>query len=356
MRRILILFLLTIFTFTACSDKSSSGGEYLISAGQSVYDDGMFYFSFSDACLHFLDFGSVIDLPVCARPNCTHDNDSCSSKGFGGTPIIHHGKSLYWFVNEVVWSDSGNNAVNRCTIYKCDETGANRMKLCELPKDIAVEEAIMFLKDDILYFIGGNQCPTSIRADERSKWVLYSYDFGNNDLKEIIEICDQYNSNAAIDGMFDGKLYMFYQGFEEYKPASERTFEDYAKARRFVYYSFEDNAIFDAEYERLCLSDGYYVSVAPNGVRITLPDGSSAVAEKFEPQEMYMYSVVNGKLFCGYNGAAFDPKSSKYYKLKGGEIPVAYRNGKYIISSYSKDGLRTFSALSEEELFVGDWE
>lgn len=349
---VIVLLTLVLVLLSSCKETSTSNKDYLASATQSIYDNGMFYFGFSDACLHFLDFESVIDLPVCARPNCSHNDDSCSSKGFTSTPIIYHGKSLYWFVNEIVWSDSGREAINKCTIYKCDRDGTNRMKLGELPKDIAVSNVRMVLSGDIVYFIGGNECPTADRMGEKAKWSLYSYNLGTKELSEVILIGEQYNSSAAIDGMYNGRLYMVYQGFDERVSTSDLTFDDYSKVRKFIYYDFNDQAIHNAEYERLCISEGYFVSIAPNGVRITTPDGTSSIAEKFEPIELNMYSVMNDMLICLANCTAYDPKTEKYYTLKSGYQPIAYMDGKYIVSSRSKDGMQVFSAITEKDFIV----
>ncbi len=351
-RFVIVLLILALALLSSCQKASVSSKEYLVNAAQSVYDDGMFYLSFFENSLHFVDFNTLIDIPVCAKPNCTHKDNSCSSKGFSRTPIIYHGESLYWFVNEIVFADSDREAINKCTIYKCDRDGTNRMKLGELPRDIAISNVRMVLSGDIVYFIGGNECSTADRLDDKSKWSLYSYNLATKELSEVIDIGEQYHASAAIDGMYNGRLYMVYQGFDENVSTSELTFEDYSKVRKFIYYDFEDKTIHDAEYERLCIADGYFVSIAPNGVRITSTDGISSIAEKFEPIELNMYSVVNDKLICMSSGSAYDPKTEKYYTFKAGFQPIAYRDGKYIVSTRREDGTQVFSEIAEKDFMV----
>lgn len=89
--------------------------------------DGMFILKLNDGSddktfLHFSDFTSGETYPVCAKPNCTHDDYLCSAYLKYASHLYYDGSYLYYFSgNECQFWRMNTDGTDRRMLFQCNE-------------------------------------------------------------------------------------------------------------------------------------------------------------------------------------------------------------------------------------------
>lgn len=78
--------------------------------------------NYEDAFLHFTDFVSGETYPICARPNCAHNDYLCSAYIKNASQLYYNGSYLYWFAgNECQFWRMNTDGTDRKMLFACNE-------------------------------------------------------------------------------------------------------------------------------------------------------------------------------------------------------------------------------------------
>lgn len=90
-------------------------------------ENGLFTFKLNDGSwdkefLHFYDFTTGESYPVCAKPNCTHDDYLCSAYLEDATHLYYDGNDLYYFAgNSCQFWRMNTDGTDRKLLFECNE-------------------------------------------------------------------------------------------------------------------------------------------------------------------------------------------------------------------------------------------
>lgn len=324
-----ILLLLFVSCVATNYDKTVYFGY--ISPDQIAYENGQIFIDYGKSqVVKFADFDSLITVPICPKPNCSHTNESeCSALGINGTIFVYN-DSLCWLSSEIGYDGVGNLTDNTI-LYMSNADGTHR-------KQIAVLEGYRvsggaFVYGEKVYFCATDVIYESGRSTEYALEYLYTYDFGEKRFEQVEYLAEGYNSGANIRGSFGDALFMIYQGTSEMNLK-----EDYDEHRKFAIYNLESN--------KLDVLDEYTVNASEDCL-ICFNDDGVVFVRRLNGEEIYIYSdriiaqtandykIINDKLFSSFYGAAYDLKTGTEYDLSGLGVVIAYYNGKYILKNNS---------------------
>lgn len=237
-----IVLLLTIFT--GCTNSATrtdysikSPQQPMLSTLNNIYCNGLVYNDGSTA--YFLSFDEMQGVPLCNKPNCSHDNSNCISKLVNNEttttpPIIYH-DSVYYFsyTDKIVDSEDGKNTEYEIesALNKADLHTGEVKKICAFSDMEASSDDVLILLDNTIYFIANNG---SIQSDDGTwdyyttagKQYLCAVDLQTETFQNFGQINDDnkvestlfsmdgasygINGNIRIDGFHDNKIYMHY--------------------------------------------------------------------------------------------------------------------------------------------------
>lgn len=88
--------------------------------------DGMFILKLNDGSddktfLHFSDFSSGETYPICAKPNCTHDDYLCSAYLTHVSHLHYDGTYIYYFNNDTQLWRMNTDGTDRRMLFQCNE-------------------------------------------------------------------------------------------------------------------------------------------------------------------------------------------------------------------------------------------
>lgn len=88
--------------------------------------DGMFILKLNDGSddktfLHFSDFSSGETYPICAKPNCTHDDYLCSAYLTHVSHLHYDGSYIYYFNNDTQLWRMNTDGTDRRMLFQCNE-------------------------------------------------------------------------------------------------------------------------------------------------------------------------------------------------------------------------------------------
>ncbi len=351
--------------------KASKGsGYYLISDG-AYYVDG-----FSSAGrVSFADFESMDSFPVCAKPNCQHnDPETCSAFGLSnGSDVMlcRYDGSLYFVEN--IREMSAKSGVSSCAnIYKSDPDGSGRRKVATL-KGCTLSG--LYVSGDRGYTVAAEEI-----ADENGlptaeyNYYAESFDFKTNDLKNLGQISRLYSSDTVgVVGEYGGKIYYMSVGAEECPEGLNAASPDYfdglhaLTVTRFFALDPETENITESELpapgnregmnwpapDIVAAAEGFYVCQQGDTAVIASPDGSVRKIENHRLSERAADYPVNGMMFNLETLLATELATGDIYKLKAGAIGeneaiTACYEGNYIVFDRFT---REFRKILPEELF-----
>ncbi|MCD7891439.1 MAG: hypothetical protein LUG26_06690 [Ruminococcus sp.] len=166
-KNVISIIIAAFLLLTSCGNNenevniSNSDGNIYIKRLYNIYEDG---YITPDDTHEYVEFETLENTVLCAKPNCTHKDSECVANLVGDTPIMFNGY-IYYFVK-----NSGVNETGDGREFYID-TRLNRISLdsSEMEEITAFtdctpcENSGCFIYEDILYFCGFDWNPT---ADE----------------------------------------------------------------------------------------------------------------------------------------------------------------------------------------------
>ena len=315
----------------------------------------------------FLDFNSMERAPLCAVPNCTHNNSKCISKNIGEfyMPIFYNGYVYYFSSNggAVKETSDGAEFYMVSKLMKASLNSSEVETVCEFSDCVPKETGKYVLYNNELFFVaddrgatrndfgdydwgssGGNFFLCSINLDTKE---YTNYGSIYEDDKEYESA--KYSRSSNIYGIYNGKMYISHAFVKD--QSIDPTSDEY-----WTYVNFE----FDFETRTWKESD------LPSSPYMNSDFYSYYDAETDNVKVLYQekeYEFELGMDMQGFrtsgcnelNGKVFFPSTGKWYDLTDmsehsmgeyeGYDAVAYYNESYILV----DGAKTVK-LSEEEL------
>ena len=371
MKKRILSIALAMTMLAGCSDgKKEKAPEetkpIFFSSNRCSYGNGV-VFGYENAT--YLDFDTMEKAPLCAMPNCVHDNGSCLARIIGAQPVFYNDYVYYFTSNNgaVRETPDGREFYIESKLWRASLESSETELVCEFT-DCAPEQGLpdTVLYGNELYFIGDDLDPTNGPDGIIASWsnaggyhYLCSINLDTGEYTNYGSITDedkQYefsanSSGANITGVYNDTMYIGY-GFIKEEPDDLTT----ADIENYTFLSFE----FDFEtkswkkselpFSRYMNNDTYtYYDYAADELHVIHEKGELVIPSDGEITQM---SEFNGKLFIYYYSVG-----SEWYDLSDGSKHsmgkydgydvLGYYDGCYILAK----GGRT-AKITEEELLA----
>lgn len=315
----------------------------------------------------FLDFNSMERAPLCAVPNCTHNNSKCISKNIGEfyMPIFYNGYVYYFSSNggAVKETSDGPEFYISSSLKRASLNSSEVETVCEFHDAVPREFGNYALYDDELFFIGDDRAATCDEfglyswGSSGGTMFLCSINLDTNEYKNYGSIYEadlvyegsKYSRSSSIYGIYNGKMYISHSFAKDTE--ADIMSDDY---RTYVNFEFDFKTKTWAESElppsRYMNDDCYiYYDYEEKNVK-SIYQGNEYEFELESNAADYANShcsELNGKVFFSSIGKWYDLSDMSEHSMGEyeGYDAVAYHDECYILV----DGVKTVK-LSEEEL------
>lgn len=362
----------------------------VISALSNSYENGIIYVS--NGICNFYDYDSDISIPLCFKPNCTHNDNNCiakiiaeSSNGVAHSVIFND--SIYYFTEtESIEGEGKTTAYNiQSTLHKCDLKSGEETDVLEISDLDCTSSVNMVLNDTTIYFTASNgayqfEDGTWAKAGFGKQHLcsvdLENYSFENlglvNDNKYVSNsvVITENSINAVADqviisGVYNDKIYLYYS---------------YVEDKNIIINAIENNDFnIDWEYEvkelslssreisasneqpPICLNEDWYVTEDKIDKIIVAKDKVGNTVEFSSVNELpfdcYQYSIYNNKIWDLYNGIVYDLLTKETYEISEdffGANVVDYiaDDNKYVVCIYDAAGNLIYEKVDEDTIIV----
>lgn len=405
--RALMLLLCGSLFLSACGNAGTSKTdgysiqtpkEFVSEYDYDIYDNGLLYHDGNS--LSFLEYQTMQGVPICNKPNCLHQDDSCVSRlctSSGSFEPVVYQDHVYFFsaTEEIVDAKDGKSQTfqihtkcMRANLHNGEVetfTEFDGLNPTEYMKSVIVE--------NVLYFIGSDGNP--IQKEDGSwsyrnsggKQYLCSLNLNDGSFRQIGYINDSpYAKNntiivgnnvhtvfdeVEIAGIYQGKIYMHYRYVEDQQALVEAC-ETYGDSLERLYDEayvpwVVVNRCYDLETGELITSDLPYAKVISENTYVYWdPENKQYIIRKADSTEIsavgfekaYELYIVNQKLWSCiendfYTAQCFDIESQQLYAMNTSPdvqcVVMDYVNDIYIVSE-TEAGSTTFSEMPEKSL------
>lgn len=304
MRR-LIPVLILLFLCGGCShDEKSKTQESAIFAFPAISEKGVYHLSSkeSQSLLYVYDAQSDQDVPLCAKPNCTHRDEQCDAYQL---QVYQNEKLMVgpMYYQERLYMIYEDHAVASSTLCSSDETGNNRQEIAKLPKGV-ITSAMLY--HDTLYF-----SVQVFEYDELGNIKGLSYQYAsyalNIQTKECTQIDLDSQSCLYFIGAYDDRVYAANLSFSEKELTKEAMYsveESTLKLQEAKDMTYVANAFLYGQ-------DSYYYKDGEiRKYSILKKEDSKLKDVEFEefdsvsattsPDGLMMFTLANDNTFAGY--------------------------------------------------------
>lgn len=389
-QNVFAFILLTVFCLTGCAAMEKqyyiqNKGTAYYDMSYNVYENGLIYQENYDKA-YFLDYETMSSVPLCNKPNCTHNNASCISNlclSSSAMTFVYQ-DYIYWFTTDYSVIDKEDGQSQDVEILtKCMRAmiSTGEVETFTEIEGVFMNHAIdLAIADDRLYIIGSRE----MYQDEDGTWsgasrsreqYLYSINLKTAEVVMHSHINDSpYAENnwihgssvfseVEIDGIYNGKLYMHYQYVEDPQVMIDIVNSMEPADFNEIPWKYE-NKCFDIETGEITISelpyawwicDDTYVYFENDSFYVMDKEGNTTQASNIKKDDWHNITFVNGRLWKCTGGGGFDPKtgeeitiSDKYTEF--GAWIMDYVNDKYIVQYYDKNYNMQFDFVTEEEL------
>ena len=147
--------------------------------------------------IYYYDEQSGTSVPLCNRPECAHNDDSCTAYAEGMLYLLldeqNQNQPLYLY-RTVESADENQNP--KIQLYSMDANGANRTLRMEYQSGTV--DLAMAASEEFLYFIGSEVDP----ATQQDVKCLYQVNLSTGALEKL----EQYDRPTVLLGAYDNKL------------------------------------------------------------------------------------------------------------------------------------------------------
>lgn len=397
--KLIFLFIIGILSVTGCTANKDSYSiqtpeNSIFYSAYNLYDNGFIYINQTNAA-EFIDYETLVNTPVCNKPNCRHNDDYCISKlvtSEGNLPIVYHDSVYYFtFTDEIIESKDGRSTSYdiQSQLNKIDLHSGKRETVAEFSDMEATSSNALYLENGVLYFIALN----GSLQDNTGAWYYFStsgsqyfcsidlntgkfvnYGQINNPEKAkstlfCVEGGGQFGAggNVIVDGIYDNKIWMHYS----YADSADAIYTEYKKTGNFPGNDspimHRENVVFDLDTKKIevsdkpdaaCIGEGYYIYWDDNkNGYISEKEGKEIILEGFSKTFYTSYlRICNNILWNLENEKCFDLKNgtisefSKKYNDKGVDI-YCFKDNRYIINYYDEASKKiVFENVDEADL------
>lgn len=390
-----VIFISILFSFVGCSKKSD---DYkiktkeinVISSLSNSYENGIIYVNDGICC--FYDYSSDSSIPLCLKPNCTHNDKDCISKiiavsGNGTEHTVVYNDSVYYFtVEENIVGEGKNTAYNILSIlHKCDLQTGEITDVLEIPDLNCTTSVNMVLNDNTIYFTASNgayqfedgtwmnagigrQYLCSVNFESRkfeNYGLINDNEYVSNNVIITENTINAVSDQVVISGVYNNKIYLYYTYVEDKNiiiDAIEKN--DYNIDWKYEVKELDlstKKINVTNEFQPICLNNNWYVIENTLDKKIIAKDrsGNSIEFESMNevPFDCYQYSIYNDKIWDLYNGYVYDlitneiSRTSEKYSDSNVVDYISDEN-KYVISNYDDSGNLLYSKIDENILIV----
>lgn len=376
MKKLCTFLMATIFTLTGCqnhdvyesklNDKKTSFNNtasdmQYIKLNADFYKNGVI---FGKDKAMFLDFNTMEKIPLCAVPNCMHNNSSCLANIVGENPIIYN-EDIYYFssiagVNET--SDSKEFYI-KSKLMKASLDSSETETVTDFSDCMPNVPSYYVLAENELFFTGNDMCPTedefgvisysavggthflcSINLDT-GKYTNYGSIYNGDKEYEMADA----SSGANISGIYNNKMYIQYVFMKEDPHKLGITPEE-----NWTRVNFE----FDVDTKTLTestlppaiyMDNDTYVYLDNKTNTTVVIDNNNEYIVPYYNLKVYSAKIINNKVFFSdlwYD--LLDMTEHSYGDYEGYDV-ITYYNDSYILIN----GGRT-AKITEEELLALD--
>lgn len=166
------------------------------------YNNGELYLD-TQQRLHFVDFSSINDVVICPKPNCRHNDETCSAFGMDNHPVIVD-DNIYYFEDNTYYE--GDKPTSSLNVYKSALDGTGRVKI-DTVDGVTIRSSFgSAFGNSVLYFSAMNEHPEGKPSGVRETY-LCGYDFNQKKLVVRKFLRDGYSTTISFCGELDGELY-----------------------------------------------------------------------------------------------------------------------------------------------------
>ncbi len=328
------------------SDSDADTDLHISWTFSNINNNGEFYTD-SNSALHFFDFTSMKEVYVCAKPNCTHnENSDCTALGMKNHPTIV-GENIWFFQDEMTFDDNRVPKPNT-NLFKAGLDGSGRVKVSTLEGyRLSHFDTAMVVGEDI-YFVAVKP-KFDLKSYSETGFTtgrLFGCNLKTGKFTDYGEAFAGYSANANISGIYNDALYLDVSYMEE-KVGLEmfdvEHFEELQKmySRKSFKFNLEAKTLEDSDMPEppKRIGGGYYIYM--DGVNTIAIDsnGQKTVYENLDSSDC---SIVNGYLFTRFDERkAVELSSGKIYELNKGVLGdtaevIYYIDGRYILKNEHK--------------------
>ncbi|WP_455938758.1 hypothetical protein [Gemella morbillorum] len=377
-----------LLSLTSCSSKND---EYkikskelnVISALSNSYENGLIYTS--GGICNFYDYASDTSIPLCLKPNCTHNDKECISKilstsGCGTEHAVIYEDNIYFFTEtESIEGEGKDTSYNiQSVLHKCNLKSGEITDVLDISDLNCISSVNMVLNNDTIYFTASNGayqfedgtwlnagfgkqylCSVNLTDKNFENYGLVNdNEFASNNVIITENSINAVSDQVIISGVYNDKIYLYYSYVEDRNiivdaiENNNYNIDWKYEVKEFDLNAKKLNTVHEAQ--PICLNNNWYVTENKSDKKVIATDRSGNPVEFDSMNELqfdcYQYSIYNDKVWDLYNGYVYDLSTKETFQISedflGGNIADYISNeNKYVICNYDSNGNLLYSMI-----------
>lgn len=384
----IIIGMSMLLSLTSCSSKND---EYkikskelnVISALSNSYENGLIYTS--GGICNFYDYASDTSIPLCLKPNCTHNDKECISKilstsGCGTEHAVIYEDNIYFFTEtESIEGEGKDTSYNiQSVLHKCNLKSGEITDVLDISDLNCISSVNMVLNNDTIYFTASNGayqfedgtwlnagfgkqylCSVNLTDKNFENYGLVNdNEFASNNVIITENSINAVSDQVIISGVYNDKIYLYYSYVEDRNiivdaiENNNYNIDWKYEVKEFDLNAKKLNTVHEAQ--PICLNNNWYVTENKSDKKVIATDRSGNPVEFDSMNELqfdcYQYSIYNDKVWDLYNGYVYDLSTKETFQISedflGGNIADYISNeNKYVICDYDSNGNLLYSMI-----------
>ncbi len=384
----IIIGMSMLLSLTSCSSKND---EYkikskelnVISALSNSYENGLIYTS--GGICNFYDYASDTSIPLCLKPNCTHNDKECISKilstsGCGTEHAVIYEDNIYFFTEtESIEGEGKDTSYNiQSVLHKCNLKSGEITDVLDISDLNCISSVNMVLNNDTIYFTASNGayqfedgtwlnagfgkqylCSVNLTDKNFENYGLVNdNEFASNNVIITENSINAVSDQVIISGVYNDKIYLYYSYVEDRNiivdaiENNNYNIDWKYEVKEFDLNAKKLNTVHEAQ--PICLNNNWYVTENKSDKKVIATDRSGNPVEFDSMNELqfdcYQYSIYNDKVWDLYNGYVYDLSTKETFQISedflGGNIADYISNeNKYVICNYDSNGNLLYSMI-----------
>lgn len=355
----------------------------MISALSNSYENGLIYTS--GGICNFYDYASDTSIPLCLKPNCTHNDKECISKilstsGCGTEHAVIYEDNIYFFTEtESIEGEGKDTSYNiQSVLHKCNLKSGEITDVLDISDLNCISSVNMVLNNDTIYFTASNGayqfedgtwlnagfgkqylCSVNLTDKNFENYGLVNdNEFASNNVIITENSINAVSDQVIISGVYNDKIYLYYSYVEDRNiivdaiENNNYNIDWKYEVKEFDLNAKKLNTVHEAQ--PICLNNNWYVTENKSDKKVIATDRSGNPVEFDSMNELqfdcYQYSIYNDKVWDLYNGYVYDLSTKETFQISedflGGNIADYISNeNKYVICNYDSNGNLLYSMI-----------